>query len=56
MTLASLLEKLIEIELSVGVDSDAAIRRKMQDAQDYVLQMQKERALKLLPGHQYRAA
>jgi hypothetical protein len=56
MNLANLLEKLIEIELSIGVDSDYVVRKKMQDVQDYVLLMQRERALKLLNEHRYRAA
>lgn len=56
MNLADLLEKLIEIELSIGVDSDSVVRRKMQDVQDYVLQMQKELAARLLNEHRFRAA
>ncbi len=56
MNLANLLEKLIEIELCIGVDSDSAVRRKMQDVQDYVLQMQKERALRLQSEPRYYAA
>jgi hypothetical protein len=56
MNLVALLEKLLEIELSIGKESDLVIRRKMQDAQEYVLQMQKERAARLLSGHRYSAA
>lgn len=46
MNLTSLLKKLIEIERSIGVETDAVIRRKVQDVQDDVLQMQKELASK----------
>jgi hypothetical protein len=44
MNFTALLVKLIQIEQAVGVETNAAIRRKMQDVQDDVLQMQKEMA------------
>jgi hypothetical protein len=56
MNLTILLKKLIEIERSIGVETDAVIRRKVQDVQDDVLQMQKERASKLQKEHRHHAA
>jgi hypothetical protein len=47
MNFTTLLVKLIQIEQAVGVETNAAIRRKMQDVQDDVLQMQKEMASEL---------
>jgi hypothetical protein len=38
----SLLQKLIEIEQSIGVETDTTLRKQVLDAQDYLLQMQKE--------------
>jgi hypothetical protein len=38
-----LLQKLLAIERSVGVASNSALRNRLQEAQDYVLQMQRER-------------
>ena len=54
----SLVEKLIDVERSIGRESDAAIRRKIQDAEDYAIQVQKELAEKLLKdrGRGYYAA
>jgi len=37
-----LLDQLLEIERAIGVASNAALRKKVQDAEDSVLQMQKE--------------
>lgn len=51
MNLRTLLQKLIEIEQSVGVDTNNVIRMKMQDVEDDVLQMQKETALRLRNEH-----
>lgn len=56
MNLTTLLKKLIEIERSIGVETDAVIRVKMQDVQDYVLQMQKENASRLQNKHKHHAA
>jgi hypothetical protein len=42
-----LLSKLIEVEKSIGVESDHAVRRKMHEAEDYALQLQKELAQNL---------
>ena len=39
-----LLRKLIEIERSIGTASNAAMRGMVQDAEDCLLQMQKETA------------
>jgi hypothetical protein len=38
-----LLQKLLAIEQSVGLATNRALRASLQDAQDYVLQMQRER-------------
>jgi hypothetical protein len=53
-----LVEKLIDVERSIGREPDAAIRRKIQDAEDYAIQVQKELAEKLLKdrGRGYYAA
>ncbi len=42
-----LLNKLIEVEKSIGVESDLSLRRKLHEAEDYALQMQKELAQNL---------
>lgn len=55
MDLTTLLRKLIEIEQSVGNDTDAAIRKKMRDLEDYVLEMQKEKTSKRAE-HKHHAA
>jgi hypothetical protein len=47
MNLTTLLNKLIEIERAIGTETDLAIRKKMQDVEDYVLEMQREKASKL---------
>lgn len=38
-----LLQKLIEIERSIGVETDSAIRHKVQDAEECLLRMQGQR-------------
>jgi hypothetical protein len=43
-----LLDQLLEIERSIGVASNAALRKKVQDAEDSVLQMRKQNAEDLL--------
>jgi hypothetical protein len=48
MSITVLLKKLIEVEQSIGVDSATELRMKIQEAQDYALQMQKERVEHLL--------
>ncbi len=42
MNLTILLQKLIAIERSVGVASNSALRNSLHDAQEYLLQTQKE--------------
>ncbi len=44
MNLTVLLQKLIAIERSIGSANDAVTRSLVHDAQDCLLQMQKERA------------
>ncbi len=39
MNLNDLLDKLIEIEQSIGIEPDAAIREKVREAQDVVVQL-----------------
>jgi hypothetical protein len=56
MNLTTLLNKLIEIEQAIGTETDSVIRRKMQDAEDYVLEMQKEKASKIKGEHRHRFA
>jgi hypothetical protein len=48
MSITVLLKKLIEVEQSVGVDTEAVLRMKIQEAQDYALQIQKETVESLL--------
>lgn len=43
MSLSLLLEKLLDIQNSVGVETDTVVKNKLMDAQDYVLAMEKER-------------
>lgn len=50
MTCADLLQKLITIERSIGVESNSTVRELVQDAQDCLLQMQKEQAESSLAG------
>jgi hypothetical protein len=50
VTCTDLLQKLITIERSIGSESDSAIRHMVQDAQDCLLQMQKEQAESSLAG------
>jgi hypothetical protein len=42
MSVNILLEKLIEIERSIGVETDTTLRKQVLEAQDYVLEIQKE--------------
>jgi hypothetical protein len=56
MNLTTLLDKLIEIERAIGTETDAVIRRKMQDVEDYVLELQKEKASRLRNEHGHRFA
>jgi len=42
MNTTVLLQKLIEIERSIGVETNATIRNQVLDLQDYVLEMQKQ--------------
>ncbi len=44
MNMITLLEKLIAIERAIGVEDQIMLRRRLLDAQDYVLEMQKELA------------
>jgi hypothetical protein len=44
MTITTLLDKLIDIESSLGVESNLTIRKRIIDAQDYALGMQREMA------------
>jgi hypothetical protein len=43
-----LLNQLLDIERSIGVETNAALRKKVQDAEDSLLRMQKEMAENLL--------
>ena len=45
-----LLQKLIEIEKSIGVETNTTLRKQVLDAQDCVLQIQKETAENLRKG------
>lgn len=45
MNLTTLLTKLLEIEQSIGTDSAPVLRKKMQDAENYLLELQKEKGL-----------
>ncbi|HEY1767873.1 MAG TPA: hypothetical protein VGG26_09470 [Terracidiphilus sp.] len=47
MTVNIVLEKLIEIERSIGVETDTNLRKQVLDAQDYILEIQKEIVEKL---------
>jgi hypothetical protein len=44
MWTSELLEKLFDIERSIGVETNATIRNKIIDIEEYVLSMQRERA------------
>ncbi|MGO8759382.1 MAG: hypothetical protein ACLQG3_14780 [Terracidiphilus sp.] len=48
MDYSGLLHKLIAIERAIGVESNKTIREMVEDAQDCLLQMQKQRAEGLL--------
>jgi hypothetical protein len=50
VTHTDLLQKLITIERSIGSEPNSAIRGMVQDAQDCLLQMQKEQAEGFLAG------
>ncbi len=50
MTINILLEKLIEIERSIGVETNTAVRKQVLEAQDCLLAMQKEMVEKLRKG------
>jgi hypothetical protein len=50
VTCTDLLQKLIAIERSIGSESNSTIREMVQDAQDCLLQMQKEQAEGFLAG------
>lgn len=50
VTCTDLLQKLITIERSIGSEPNSAIREMVQDAQEGLLQMQKEQAEGLLAG------
>jgi hypothetical protein len=41
-TISDLIEKLIDIESSIGVKTNIAIRKQIVEAQDYALEMQRE--------------
>jgi hypothetical protein len=47
MNANSLLDQLLDIERSIGVDTNVVLRKKVQDAEDCLLRMQKETAEKL---------
>jgi len=47
MNSSVLLEKLIQIERSIGTETNFTVRGLVQDAQDYVLGMQREKVEKL---------
>ncbi len=55
MNLTTLLNMLLAIERGIGTESDAAIRTKIQDVESYVLEMQKEKASKLLSELRHHA-
>jgi hypothetical protein len=42
MSITVLLAKLIEVERSIGVDSETILRKKLYEVEDYALQIQKE--------------
>jgi hypothetical protein len=42
MTITALIDKLTDIERSIGVESNSTIRSRIIDAQDYALEMQRE--------------
>jgi hypothetical protein len=44
MNMRMLIDKLTDIQLSIGVEEDLSIRNKVIDIQDCLLQMQRERA------------
>jgi hypothetical protein len=45
MRVSELLEKLLDIQRSVGVETDTAVRLKLVDAQHYVLAMEEGRLM-----------
>lgn len=44
MNACVLLEKLIDIERSIGVETETSLHRKVIEAQEYLLEMQREMA------------
>jgi hypothetical protein len=42
MNTLPLLEQLLDIERSIGIETNDALRRKVQDAEDCLVQLQKE--------------
>jgi hypothetical protein len=44
MSFTILLQKLLVLETSIGTEPNSILRHRVQDAQNYLLQMQKERA------------
>jgi CYTH domain-containing protein len=51
MNFTSLLKMLIELEQAIGVESETAIRIRIQDVENAVLNTQKERVERLRAGH-----
>jgi hypothetical protein len=56
MNLTNLLKMLIELEQAVGVESENALRIRIHDVENAVLNTQKERVEKLRAGHRSVAA
>jgi hypothetical protein len=46
-SITTLLKKLIDVEKSIGVESNFVVRRKMHEAEDYALELQREMAQSL---------
>ena len=43
MSVSVLLEKLVDIQRSVGIETNSVVKHKLMDAQEYLLAMEKER-------------
>jgi hypothetical protein len=56
MTITVLLAKLIEVERSIGVESETMLRKRLYEVEDYALQMQKEMAERLPQRSRYLAS
>jgi hypothetical protein len=56
MNLTTLLNKLLEIEQSIGIDPAPILRQKMQDAEEYLLEIQKQRGVGIEPARWRPAA